>query len=477
MMLILFNISMSNSSSYSTYQSVFSWRYGSDEMRYVFSEENRYLIWRKIWVAMATVQSQVDLVSSMELADLKKHEKKIDIDRAREIEKETRHDVVAAIREYAEKAKVGGGKINLGATSMDVVDNADTLKMKQALELVESRLVEMIGVMSDLVERYADVVTMGYTHLQSAEPTTVGYRLAFYLQDLSKDVDLMRYVYTQLKSKGFKGAVGTAASYQALLQDTAMNVAEFEREVLELLNLEADVVATQVNTRKTDYLVMTVLASISSSLHKFAADVRILQSANFSEWSEPFAKGQVGSSAMPFKKNPIKSENICSLARYVATLPMVVLDNASHSYLERTLDDSANRRAVIPDGFLAVDQMLLTALSVAKGLVVFDGGVKRNVDKFAPFAASERILMECVKQGANRQKMHEKLREIALEAWDGVMKGGANKMEEMLVKDPEIGSYLSGREIHAYMDVSHHVGDCAQRAREMVAVVRKQIGS
>src|SRR3989344_3612929 len=350
-----------NKTDFSTFISPFTWRYGSEEMRIIFSEEHKYKIWRKIWVALAKAQHMAGLVTRQELNDLEKNQDKIDINKILEIEKETKHDVVAAIKEFAQLAKIGGGKIHLGATSMDVVDNTDTIRMKEALEIVEKKLVSLLKKFSQKIEKYADVPCLGFTHLQPAEPTTVGYRFAFYAQDLLLDFEYLQFVKKIMKGKGLKGAVGTSASYTALLKNNKMSAEKLEDMAMKKLGIDPLLVTSQVSTRKLDYFVLNLLSSTASSLSKFAADLRILQSPMYGEWSEPFGKKQVGSSAMPFKKNPINSEKICSLARIIDKLPQVALENATLSYLERTLDDSANRRIIIPEAFLALDEILDTA--------------------------------------------------------------------------------------------------------------------
>lgn len=457
---------------YSTYQSPFTWRYGSNEMRYIFSEIHKYELWRKIWIALAEVQHSVGLVSKKELADLKANEKDIDIDRILEIEKEVKHDVVAAIKEYAEKAKIGGGKIHLGATSYDIVDNADALRAKEALVIIENRLKVILSLLSGKIEQYADFPCIGYTHLQPAEPTTVGYRLAFYAQELLIQYEYLQFVKRTIKGKGFKGAVGTAASYSTLLKGTDMAPDEMEKKIMEKLGIEASIITSQIYTKHYDYLTLNALSGISAALEKFAVDLRILQSPMFGEWSEPFGKKQVGSSAMPFKKNPVNSEKLCSLARYVTNLPKIVLENSMHSYLDRTLDDSANRRSTVPDAFLATDEVLITARKLIEGLIINETRITHNLKQFAPFAASEGILMEAVKNGANRQDMHELLREIAMQAWPKVQLGEENPMEKLLIENNNIGQYLPAAKLKKLLDVSTHIGTAPKRARQMAKKIK-----
>ena len=447
------------------YESPFSWRYGSEKMREIFSEENKYRLWRKIWVALARAQNKNGLVGKEELEDLEKNQDNLDIERIWEIEKDTRHDVVAAIKEFVEKAKIGGGKIHLGATSMDISDNAETIRMQEALEIIENKLTALLKVFGRKIEKYADFVCMGYTHLQPAEPTTLGYRFAFYAQDLLLDLELLQFVKKNLKSKGIKGAVGTSASFVKLLDEKKAE--EMEAGVLKELRLEAFEITNQTAPRKIEFWIGSLLSSIAESLNKFAFDLRIMQSPGFGEWQEPFGSSQVGSSAMPFKKNPIKAEQICSLARLVVNLSRTTWDNAASQLLERTLDDSANRRVVIPEMFLAIDEMLSSATKIIDGLTINDKRITKNMDTYWPFSATESIILEAVKKGADRQKMHEVLREISLKA------GEENSMEDLLASNPEILKFLKPAEIDQLLDAKNHVGNAPKKALELVGRIKK----
>lgn len=457
---------------FSTFLSPFTWRYGSADMRTVFSEKHKYELWRKIWIALSEAQHQAGLVSKEELADLKKHEKDIDIEKIFELEKETRHDVVAAIKEFAGVAKIGAGKIHLGATSMDIVDNADLIRIKEAFEIIEKKVVVILKLLADKIEQYADFPCLGYTHLQPAEPTTVGYRLSFYAQDLMTAYETIQFVKKIIKGKGIKGAVGTAASYNALLKNKQMNVSQLEEKVMKSLGIEAALITGQVYPRLYDYLVLNSLTMVTAALAKFAGDLRILQSPLYGEWSEPFGKKQVGSSAMPFKKNPISSENICSLSRFVAQFPNVAIENASLSYLERTLDDSANKRIIIAEGFLATDQILETAEKIISGLVINKEKISYNLNQYAPFVASELIMMETVKNGANRQQIHEVLRNISMTAWSEIQKGKTNPMIQLLMSDKLIGHYLSADQLEKLLSVKAHIGNAPDRARLLVKKIK-----
>lgn len=457
---------------FDTYQSVFTWRYGSDQMRQIFSEERKYQIWRQIWVSLAKAQAEKGLISQKELKDLEKNQNNINIDRILEIEKETRHDVVAAIKEFAEVAKIGGGKVHLGATSMDINDNADTVRLNEALDLVEQKLITLLKTFSGKIDQYADYPCMGYTHLQPAEPVTLGFRFAFYAQDLLTDLELLRFVKKQLKAKGIKGAVGTGASYSKLLD--LNGVADLEKSVMNDLGISAVDISSQTAPRKIEFLLTSTLASVAQSLYKFAFDVRIMQSPGFGEWQEPFSKNQVGSSAMPFKKNPIKSEQICSLARIVFNMSSITRDNAANMLLERTLDDSANRRVVLPEIFLSIDEMLVSSNKILDGLIIHDKRVEMNLENYWPFSATEVIILETVKKGADRQLMHELLREISMIAWDQVQEGKPNPMLNLLSENKEIKKYINVADLQKALDVKNHLGNAVQKSKQLSKKILKE---
>lgn len=460
-----------------TFLSPFTWRYGSDEMRHLWSELERRKLWRQVWVALATAQAEAGLVTQTQLEDLVAHQNEINLKRAFELEGELRHDVMAEIRTYAEQCKIGGGIIHLGATSMDVLDNADVLRLKSALELISFRLRSVLKILTELIEKWADVPTMAFTHLQPAEPTTVGYRLASYAQDLLMDWEALKTVCINLRGKGIKGAVGTSASYVALLESTQFSSVQLEMRVMEILGLSTFEIATQTYPRKQDWQVGNALAGIAGSLYKMAFDIRILQSPSVGEWSEPFGKKQVGSSAMPFKRNPIKAENLDSLGRWVAAQVQVLWDNAAHSLLERTLDDSANRREVLPGLFLAVDEMLLQAASLLSGLNIHATSIERNLQIYGPFAAIENLMMLLVKNGADRQEMHEVLREHSLKAWQAVQNSSANPLIDSVASDEKLLTYLAPSEIRKAMQVENYVGDAPSRARNLAQKIRDSLFS
>ncbi len=456
-----------------TYLSPFTWRYGSKAMRTIWSEAHKHRLWRRVWVALAAAQHQAGLVTAEQLAELRAHAEDVDLARAAEIEAEIHHDLMAELRTFAEQCPQGGAVLHLGATSADIQDNADVLRLREALALLEERLSTVLADLTTCIEAHAEHVCMGFTHLQPAEPTTVGYRLAGYAQDLLENLRQLRHVRDQLKGKGFKGAVGTAASYAALLDGTGMTPGEMEARALEGLGLEAFPIATQVYPRQQDYRVLTTLAGLAASLYRFAFDLRLLQSPPLGEWSEPFGAKQVGSSAMPFKRNPVNAENMDSLARYVAALPRVAWDNAAHSLLERTLDDSANRRLVLPNAFLACDELLRRTHRILKDLRIYDGAIAKNLDAYGTLAATERLLMALAREGADRQAMHEVIRQHAMAAWRAVQQGQANPLPDRLSADPEILRYLPEERVRELLDAEEHIGDAPARAREAASTINK----
>ena len=466
-----------------TFLSPLTWRYGSDDMRRIWSEGYKRLLWRRIWVALAAAQSEVGLVTPEQVADLEAHASDIDLARTFAIEAETRHDLVAELKAFAEQCPLGGGIIHLGATSMDVKDNAAVLQQRAALDLILDGLRALLSTLADQIEPWADHTCMAYTHLQPAEPTTTGYRLAQYGLDLLIDLEELQRVRHNLKGKGIKGATGTSASFCQLLASSPLETGEassqareLEARAMERLGLEAFPVATQTYPRKQDWLLLNALAGLAGSLYKFAFDLRILQAQPFGEWSEPFGSKQVGSSAMPFKRNPIRAENMDSLARLVATLPRVAWDNAAHSLLERTLDDSGNLRLVVPQAFLICDELLQSARRILEGLVIREEMVAANLAVYGPFAATERLLMELVKAGADRQVMHELIRKHSLAAWDAVQQGEPNPLLERLATDSEVLAYLPGDQVRALMDATGYVGDAPQRARRLARTIRETLG-
>jgi len=458
------------------FSSPFSWRYGSDAMRRVWSLTETRRLWRRLWVALAEAQAEIGLVTAEQVADLRAHQDDIDLERAHELEASLSHDLMAEVHTYAEQCPIGGGIIHLGATSMDIEDNAEALKIRAGLDVLIEGLAALLRVISARIEQEADRVCMAYTHLQPAEPTTVGYRLAFVAQDMLADYEDLLSLRESIRGKGFKGAVGTSASYEALLEGRGMSAAELEARIMARLGLPAYDVTHQTYPRRQDWQVLNALASVAMTAYKFAFDLRLLQAPSIGEWREPFGSRQIGSSAMPFKRNPIHAENIDSLARYVAALPRVAWDNAAHHLLERTLDDSANRRALLPEAFLAVDEIISRTTRLMRHMVIDEDGIRRNLAMYGPFAGTERLLMTASKRGGDRQVLHEAIRECALRAWNEVQQGRANPLTALLSADERITAYVKADEIPALLHAGDHIGDAPQRARRLAERIRQKVG-
>ena len=459
---------------YETYLSPFSWRYASLGMRRLWSETNKRRLWRSIWVELAEVQAEFGLLHVDQVADLRAHAEQVDINRALEIEAEIQHDLMAELKAYAEQCPLGGGALHLGATSTDIEDNADALRVRQSLDLILENLRSLLLLFAERIEAWVETPLIAFTHLQPAEPSTLGYRLAQYAQDLLSDWDDLRRARRHLRGKGFKGAVGSGASYAELIG--AQNLAEFETRLSTRLGLPFFPVTTQTYPRKQDYRVISALAGLGATLHKFAFDLRLLQSPPIGELAEPFGRRQVGSSAMPFKRNPINAEKIDSLARALAQMPRLAWDNAAHSLLERTLDDSANRRTLLPEAFLISDELLQISLRILRGLQVNEAALARNLSIYGPFAATERVLMALGKAGADRQAMHERLRGHTLVAWEAVQAGQSNPLVERICQDDVFLGYVKEPQLRALMEARHYLGNAPQRARALAETIRQAIG-
>lgn len=453
------------------YASPFSWRYGRPELRELFSEHERRRLWRRVWVALAESQHHSGLISSAELEDLRAHVDDVDLEAALAIEREIQHDLMAEIHVYASQAKIGGGKLHLGATSMDIEDAVEIYRLRKGFGILLRSLHEVLALFAEAIRRWAHLVCVGYTHLQPAEPTTVGYRLAIYAQDLLVDESALRFARDNLTAKGIRGAVGTSASYARLLERTGRTPRQQEEDVLGALDLQAREVSSQTYPRKLDYLALSALAGLGASLSKFAGDVRILSSPGFGEFAEPFGEKQVGSSAMPFKRNPILSERIDSLARLLPGFADVAWQNAATNYLERTLDDSANRRTILPESILCADEILSLARKVIGGLRVDERRVAENLRTYGPFSGTEAVMMEAVKAGGDRQALHEAIRAASMRAWDSLANGGSNPLSSLLADDPAITAYLDPAEIRGRLDPTSHVGDAPERAERLAAQI------
>ncbi len=444
-------------------------------MRALWSDERRRKLWRRVWVALAESQQAAGLVGAEQVADLRAHAEEVNIERALQIEKEIGHDVMAEVRAFAEQCPQGGGIIHWGATSADITDNVDVLRQREALALTLDRLGKLLLTFAGRIEQTRELPCMAYTHLQPAEPTTFGYRLATYAQDLLTHYGALTALRDTLRGKGLKGAVGTQASYGEILEDTPLSPGELEAKVMAALGLPAFTIATQTYPRVQDYTTLAALAGLAASLHKFAFDLRLMQSAGFGEAAEPFGEKQVGSSAMPFKRNPVNAEKICSLARYIASLPSAAWSNAADSLLERTLDDSANRRTILPEAFIALDEILLTARRIVEGMRVDEAACARNLEKFGPFAATERVLMAAVKAGGDRQQLHERLRGHSLKAWEAIRADKPNPLAGLIAADQQFLRYLQPNQLKALMDAREYVGTARERAGLLAKQIRERV--
>ena len=458
---------------FSQYTSPYSWRYGSTEMRRIWGEEHKRRLWRSIWVALAEAQLEFGIGTPAQVEDLRAHQNDIDVLRALAIESKIHHDLMAEIKTFAEQCPIGGGLIHLGATSVDVKDNATALQLRESLDWIIQGLCSLLEILAPKIITFANTPIMALTHLQPAEPSTVGYRLAQYAQDLFADLENLSHIRQQIKGKGFKGAVGTSASYVELLG--LENIARFEALLSEKLDLPFYSITTQTYPRKQEYQVFSALAGLGASIYKLAFDLRILQSPSIGEFAEPFGSQQVGSSAMPFKRNPIQAEKLNSLARLLAQFPRVGWDNAAHSLLERTLDDSANRRTLLPEAFLITDELLRVAVVVVGGLQVNERAIARNLAAYGPFAATERVLMALCQAGADRQKMHDRLRKHSMAAWEAVENGQPNPLASLIAADEMFCRYLTSEELTRLMVPSTYVGDAPQRGVHFAEEILKRL--
>lgn len=449
------------------YQNPLNTRYASYEMSNIFSEQVKFETFRRLWIELAKAEKDLGLdIKDEQIKEMEDNISNIDFDLAAKYEKELRHDVMAHIRTYAEVAPQAGPIIHLGATSCYVTDNTDIILMKKALEIVENKLAILISHLSKFALKYKDLPTLGYTHYQPAQLVTVGKRASLWIQDLLLDLVEIKYRKENLKLRGVKGTTGTQASFLDLFDGDHEKVKELNKKIVKNLGFnEAIPVSGQTYTRKIDYQVLQALAGIAQSAHKMTNDIRLLQ--NRKEIEEPFEKTQVGSSAMAYKRNPMRSERISSLAKYVMSLSMNPQLVQATQWLERTLDDSANKRISVPEAFMAVDAILDIAINVADGLVVYENQIKAHVNEELPFMATENILMEAVKKGGDRQELHEKIREYSMIAGKRVKEEGKNNnLLELLEKDEAFG--LNKEELDSLLDGSLYIGRCPEQVVEFI---------
>ena len=448
------------------YQNPLNERYSSKEMSYIFSDENKFKTWRKLWIALAESQKELGLnIDDNQIQNMKDFESDINYDVAKQIEKETRHDVMSHVKAFGMQAELAKGIIHLGATSCYVGDNTDLINMFKALELIEIKLASVINNLSKFAIEYKSVPTLGFTHFQAAQLTTVGKRATLWLYDLLMDLEEVTYRKNKIYLRGVKGTTGTQASFLELFNHDHDKVKELDEKVCEKMGFKKSYPVTgQTYSRKVDSYVLSSLSSIAQSLHKMTNDIRLLQ--HLKELEEPFESTQIGSSAMAYKRNPMRSERISSLSKYIINLAQNPALVHSTQWLERTLDDSANRRLAIGEAFLATDAILEIAINVTNGLVVYENMINRHINEELPFMATEYILMEAVKKGGDRQELHEKIRVYSMEAAKNVkINGGHNNLIELLANDAEFN--LDEVEIKNVLKAENFIGRSKEQVKNL----------
>ena len=441
------------------YQSPLSERYASKEMQYIFSPDRKFKTWRKLWVALAEVEKELGLpITEEQIEELKAYQDEINYDVAVQREKEVRHDVMSHVYAYGVQCPKAKGIIHLGATSCYVGDNTDLIIMRSALKLVRRKLINVIDELAKFADAYKDLPTLAFTHFQPAQPTTVGKRATLWLHDLTMDLEDLDYIIGSIQLLGSKGTTGTQASFLELFDGDMDKVRRADAMIAEKLGFSGCYpVSGQTYSRKVDSRVVNVLAGIAQSAHKFSNDIRLLQ--HLKEVEEPFEKSQIGSSAMAYKRNPMRSERMASLSNYVMADVMNPMLVSSTQWFERTLDDSANKRLSIPEGFLAIDGILDLYLNVVDGLVVYPKVIEKHMMAELPFMATENIMMDAVKAGGDRQELHERIRELSMEAGRNVKVNGLNNnLLELIAADPSFN--LSLEDLKKSMDPKRYVG-CA----------------
>ena len=453
----------------SRYESPLSKRYASSEMQYLFSDENKFRTWRRLWIALAEAERELGLpITEQQIAELKEHADDINYDVAAAREKEVRHDVMAHVYAYGEQCKNARGIIHLGATSCYVGDNTDLIIMYDALRLILSKLVNAVSLLARFADKYKSLPTLGYTHFQPAQPTTVGKRACLWIQDFLMDIEEVEYRLKNARLLGSKGTTGTQASFLELFDGDHQKCKQLDKMISEKMGFsECFAVSGQTYPRKLDSMILSTLSGIAQSAAKFSNDIRLLQ--HLKEVEEPFEEHQIGSSAMAYKRNPMRSERIAALARYVITNSLNPAFTASAQWLERTLDDSANKRISIAEGFLAVDGILSLVINIAGGLVVNPAAIERNLMRELPFMATENIMMDCVKKGGDRQQLHERIRVHSIEAGRRVKQGdGNNDLLERIAADPAFGVTLE--ELQGMLSPSRYVGRAPEQTAEFLSL-------
>ena len=458
------------------YTSPLSERYASKKMQYIFSQDMKFSTWRKLWIALAETEMELGLsengkpvITQEQIDELKAHVNDINYDVAKEREKLVRHDVMSHVYAYGQQCPKAAGIIHLGATSCYVGDNTDIIVMNEALKLVHKKLVSVIAELANFAEKYKDQPTLAFTHFQPAQPTTVGKRATLWTQEFLMDLEDLEYVQSTLKLLGSKGTTGTQASFLELFDGDQETIDKIDPMIAEKMGFKACYpVSGQTYSRKVDTRVLNVLAGIAASAHKMSNDIRLLQ--HLKEVEEPFEKNQIGSSAMAYKRNPMRSERIASLSRYVMVDALNPAITSATQWFERTLDDSANKRLSVPEGFLAIDGILDLCLNVVDGLVVYPKVIYKHFMAEIPFMATENIMMDAVKQGGNRQELHEKIRQLSMEAGKTVKEEGKdNNLVDLIAADPAFG--LTKEQIEANLKPELYVG----RAPRQVEVFLRDV--
>ena len=452
------------------YQTPLAERYASKEMQYIFSPDMKFKTWRKLWIALAETEAELGLpITQEQIDELKAHQDDINYEDAKKREKEVRHDVMSHVYAYGLQCPKAKGIIHLGATSCYVGDNTDIIIMTEGLKLVRKKLVNVINELSKFADKYKAQPTLAFTHFQPAQPTTVGKRATLWLNELVMDLEDLDYVLSTMKLLGCKGTTGTQASFLELFNGDQDKIRQIDKKIATKMGFEACVpVSGQTYSRKVDTRVLNVLAGIAASAHKFSNDIRLLQ--HLKEVEEPFEKSQIGSSAMAYKRNPMRSERMASLARYIIVDTLNPAFTAANQWFERTLDDSANKRLSIPEAFLATDAILNIYINVSNGLVVYPKVIEKHLMEELPFMATENIMMDAVKAGGNRQELHEKIRTLSMEAGRNVKElGKENNLLELIAADEEFPMGID--ELKEAMKPEKYVGRSVSQVKEFIEEV------
>lgn len=452
---------------YTTYSNPLTDRYCSKDMSYIFSPQFKFSTWRRLWVALAEGEHELGInITEEQLDELRANIDNINFDEARKIEKEVRHDVMSHVKAYGLQCEKAKGIIHLGATSAYVGDNTDVIQMNEALKLLRVKLVNLINNLKEFALKYKDMPALGFTHFQAAQLTTVGKRACLWAQDLILDLEDLNYRIDNMKLRGVKGTTGTQASFLSLFEGDHEKVKELDKKICKKMGYHSSyAVSGQTYTRKLDYQVISILSGIAQSMHKMTNDIRLLQSLK--ELEEPFEKNQIGSSAMAYKRNPMRSERIASLSKYIISESISPAMVQATQWLERTLDDSANKRLAIPQAFMAADAILEIGINVTDGLVVYENMINKRVNEELPFMATETILMEAVKRGGDRQELHEIIREYSMKAAYRVKhEGKDNNLIELIMNDDSFK--MSKEEILSIMDQKNFIGRAPEQVVEFV---------